>query len=259
MNLKYLLILILLCSFSLTAYSSKNYQKSEKTKLYTISLELPKEILSITPLKEDLLKRFKVGSVQVKKIAQEVKKQRPGYFSPLSLEIKWHVTFENSNVISIMGMIYEYQGGAHPNNYYEAIVWDKKLQKAIPLGSLFNENQSDLAFKAIAEAAQKSWIKIYSERSHEAPSAELKEQSKQGIKPDAQSLKNYVLTHAKGQTKANGIMLLYGAGEIWPHVLGEFCIPIPQAVFKQYLNPEWRDFFTQASEPKACFIGKPKR
>lgn len=259
MYLKLLLILILLSSVGLTAYSSKNYQKIEKAKLYTISLDLPNEILSIAPLKEDLLRRFKVASDEVKKNADEVKKQRPGYFSPLSLEIKWQVTFENSKVISISGMIYEYQGGAHPNNYYEAIVWDKKLQRAIPLGSLFNQNQSDLAFKAIAEAAQKSWIKIYSERSHEAPTAELVEQSKQGIKPDPQSLKNYVLTHAKGQTKANGIMLLYGAGEVWPHVLGEFCIPVPQAVFKQYLKPEWHNFFTQASVPKACFIGKPKR
>jgi hypothetical protein len=36
----------------------------------------------------------------------------------------------------------------------------------------------------------------------------------QGIGADPDKLKSYALTYAKGQTRANGIVLLYGAGEV---------------------------------------------
>ncbi len=245
MLIRKMLFIVVLCSLGAAVYSSNSYQKIEKTKLYTLRLDIPKEILPITPLKNDLLERFKVASNEIKKNANEVKSERQGYFPPLTLETKWQVTFENAAVLSVSGMSYEYQGGAHPDTYFEAVVWDKKSRQAIPITNFFNENQTNLALKAIAEEAQKSWIKIYSERSHEAPTADLIEQSKQGIKPEAQFLKNYVLTHSKGAAKANGIMLLYGTGEIWPYVLGEFRIPVSQATFYQYLKPEWRSIFSR--------------
>jgi hypothetical protein len=52
------------------------------------------------------------------------------------------------------------------------------------------------------------------------------------------------LTYAKGQTAANGIVLLYGAGQVWPHVLGDFRLAVPAAVFTKYLAPQWKDVFT---------------
>ena len=49
--------------------------------------------------------------------------------------------------------------------------------------------------------------------------------------------------YAKGQTSANGILLLYGAGQVWPHVIGDFRLAVPAAVFKPYLLPQWKGVF----------------
>lgn len=224
-------------------YGGNSFHKLENTDLYQIEIDVPKAIMSIEGLKNDVLKRFKLAADETKNSAEEGKKSGEEHFFAHSLSTKWQVTFENSEVISISGITDEYQGGAHPHTYYESIVWDKKAKRAVPLRALFNENQAEIALKAIAESAQKSWVKIYTQRSGEAPSSDMLTQAKEGITPIGESMKNYALTHAKNQSKVNGIVLLYGAGEIWAHALGEFRIPVALPVFNQYLKPKWRAIF----------------
>lgn len=237
MIMKYFLILLLAFPLNSIAYSQKTYHKVEKNRFYTLRLAIPKAIMSIEPLKENVVQLFNAAADETKKNADEAKTMRAGYFPPLSLETKWQVTFENKSLLSISGITYEYQGGAHPNTYFQTIVWDKINNRDIPITELFRKDKVDLALKAIAESAQRSWIKIYTQRSGEKPSPDLIEQAKQGITSDPKTLKNYTLTHAKGHTTINGIELLYGAGEIWPHVLGEFRIPVPLSVFNEYIAP----------------------
>ena len=51
------------------------------------------------------------------------------------------------------------------------------------------------------------------------------------------------MTYAKGSSAANGIVLLYGAGQVWPHVLGDFRLAVPANVFGKYLKPQWKALF----------------
>jgi hypothetical protein len=39
------------------------------------------------------------------------------------------------------------------------------------------------------------------------------------------------------------MVLLYGAGQAWPHVLGDFRLAVPAAVFSKYLLPQWKEVF----------------
>jgi hypothetical protein len=39
-------------------------------------------------------------------------------------------------------------------------------------------------------------------------------------------------------------VLLFGAGQVWPHVLGDFRLTVPAAVFAKYLRPQWKRVFT---------------
>ncbi len=71
--------------------------------------------------------------------------------------------------------------------------------------------------------------------------------AKDGIGPDAEKRKTYARTYAKGQVTANGIVLLYGAGQVWPHVLGDFRLSVPAAVFAKYLAPQWKTLFGAAT------------
>jgi hypothetical protein len=96
------------------------------------------------------------------------------------------------------------------------------------------------ALTAIAEAAAKAWNKAYTQRAGQPPDADS---AAEGIGPDPEKLKDYALTYAKGQAHANGIVLLYGAGQAWPHVLGDFRLSVPAAVFARYLAPQWQAVF----------------
>ena len=244
---RFILAVLLVGCLANVAYCTGGYDKKDETDLYTLRLRVPAEVMSIEPLKRDIITRYKKAADQTKANAVESKKERPGEFRRLALDTRWQVTFDNAAVLSVSGYSYEDQGGAHPNGYFEAIVWDKKAHRAVPIDTLFNKNQAANALQAIATAAQKSWISIYKKQSGETPSQDLLEQSKLGITPTAKAMKNYALTHAKGQASVNGIVLLYGEGEIWAHALGEFRLSVPVAVFSQYLKPEWRAIFHSSS------------
>jgi hypothetical protein len=133
--------------------------------------------------------------------------------------------------------------GAHPNQEFDTLIWDKSASRTVPITALFAKGQEAAALHAIADTASKSWEKIFAERAGEAPSQEIMDMAKDGIAPDGEHLKHYALTCAKGQSNANGIVLLYGAGEIWPHAAGDFRLSVSVLVFGRYLSPEWKPVF----------------
>ena len=133
-------------------------------------------------------------------------------------------------------------GGAHPNEGFQTIVWDKKAGQAVPIEALFAPDQVKAALTAIADAAAKAWTRTYTERSGQPPGQDT-DLAETGIGAEPEKLKTYALTYARGQTSANGILLLYGAGQAWPHVLGDFRLGVPAAVFAKYLRPQWKQVF----------------
>ena len=146
------------------------------------------------------------------------------------IDANWRVTYESGAVLSPSAEINADTGGAHPNQGFQTIVWDKRAARAASIDGLFAPDQAKAALAAIADAASKAWAKTYTQRSGEKPGPDA-DMAKDGIGPDPEKLKTYALTYAKGQTNANGIVLLYGAGQVWPHVLGDFRLPVPAAVF----------------------------
>lgn len=116
---------------------------------------------------------------------------------------------------------------------------------SVRLDSLFTPGQVKSALTAIANAATRAWNKTYTQRSGQkaGPQADI---AAAGIGPDVGKLGTYALTYAKGQKTANGIVLLYGAGQVWPHVLGDFRLSVPAPVFERYLAPQWKQVFTEA-------------
>jgi hypothetical protein len=111
-----------------------------------------------------------------------------------------------------------------------------------PSSSLIAPDQANAALAAIADSATKAWARSYTQRSGQQPGPDA-DVAKDGIGADPEKLKNYALTYAKGQTTANGIVLLYGAGQVWPHVLGDFRLAVPASAFAKYLAAPWKAVF----------------
>lgn len=219
-----------------------DYETSEKTPLYQLSLQVPAAAMDIAPLKALILARYKADTDQISSDAKEDKDGNPD-FHPYYVATTWRVTYDSAAALSLSASTDADTGGAHPNQGFQTIVWDKKAGRAVALQELFAPEQRQAALAAIAAAATRAWTKVYTERAGQAPGPDS-DTAEAGIGPDPEKLKNYALTYAKGQHNANGIVLLYGAGEVWPHVLGDFRLSVPAAVFARYLTPQWQAVFT---------------
>jgi hypothetical protein len=219
-----------------------DYDKTEKSPLYELRLRVPEAAMTIMQLKDKILALYKADADEAKSDAKDDREDNPN-FRPYIVDTVWRVTFENDGVLSLSAEINSDTGGAHPNEAFQTLVWDKKANRTVPVEALFQPDQAKAALTAIADAASKAWTRTYIQRSGEkpAPNADM---AGQGIGADPDKLKNYALTYAKGQTRANGIVLLYGAGEVWPHVLGDFRLAVPAAVFAKYLTSQWKLVFT---------------
>jgi hypothetical protein len=237
-----LLCAVLLSALVATPALAADYDKTEKTKLYTLTLHVPAAAMAIAPLQTRIMALYAADAAQTRTDAKADSEGNPA-FQPYDVSATWRVTFENEAVISLSADIYADTGGAHPNGAFQTLVWDKQAGRPVPLMNLFAAGQAPAAFAAIASAARKAWEKTYLQRSGQKPGPNA-DMAKDGIGADAEKLKTYALTYAKGETRANGIVLLYGAGEVWPHVLGDFRLSVPSAMFAKFLAPRWKPIFT---------------
>jgi hypothetical protein len=236
-------------AFLATPALAADYESSEKSELYAAHLRVPEAAMAIAPLKERILALYRMQLRQVKADAKEDKEDDPG-FHPYQIDTVWRVTFENDVVISLSADTNADTGGAHPNQAFQTMVWDKRAGRAVPIEALFQPDQVQAALAAISDAAGKAWTKIYVARSGQDPGQDT-DLVQAGIGPSPEKLKTYALTYAKtdvktdakGPTSANGIVLLYGAGQVWPHVLGDFRPAVASHVFAKYLAPQWQGVF----------------
>ena len=219
-----------------------DYDATEKSPLYELHLRVPATAMTIAPLKDKILALYKTDADQAKSDAKDDKEGNPS-FSPYNIDTIWRVSFENDAVLSLSAETNADTGAAHPNQAFQTLVWDRKANRAVPLEALFQPDQLKAALAAIAGAATQAWTRTYSERSGQKPGPDT-DTAKDGIGPEPAKLATYALIHAKGQASlSNGIVLLYGAGQVWPHVLGDFRVPVPSAFFAKYLTPQWRAVF----------------
>jgi hypothetical protein len=212
------------------------YSLDQKTAAYELALTIPAVPAAIPALKAEILRRFLAASNTVKADAVEDRKEDPKGFHPYLFESDWRVTFDSPRVISVSGLSYIDQGGAHPSKDYDTIVWDKATARPLALSDLFAKADAPAALGAIAEHAKAALRKKFPREAGQPADYDPVEDN---IAADPAKLGHYALTYASGQTKANGIVLLWGAGAPWPNVMGDIRLSVPVAVFRRYLAPRW--------------------
>jgi hypothetical protein len=212
------------------------YSTDQKTSDYELSLTIPESAAAIPALKGEILRRLETAAKIVKDNAAEDKESDPQNFHPYSFHSEWRVTFDSPRVISLSASNDTYNGGAHPSDDYDTIVWDKTAGTAVALPELFVKADVAAALRGIAEHAKASFRKKFP---HEEGQPADFDPVDGNIAADPEKLGHYALTYAKGETKANGIVLLWGAGAPWPNVMGDIKLSVPTVVFRKYLAPQW--------------------
>jgi hypothetical protein len=216
------------------ASAASDYNRHETSPRLDTHLCVPAAAMAIAPLRNAILARYDEDKKNATADAD---------YHTNVLDETWRVTFESPAVLSLSDEIFADEGGAHPNGAFDAIVWDKRAGRAVPITAFFVPEKSRAALQAIAAAVRKNWAAIMAKRTGTTPGDVDMQQTNETITGDAAHLSHYALTYAKGESHANGMVFLYGAGEVWPHVVGDFRVGVPASVFAAYLKPRWRATF----------------
>ena len=113
--------------------SAADYDKTEKSPLCELHLRVPATAMAIVSLKDKILALYNADADDAKSDAKDDKEGNPS-FHPYSIDTVWRVTFENDAVLSLSGETNADTGGAHPNQAFQTLVWDKKANRAVPIG-----------------------------------------------------------------------------------------------------------------------------
>jgi hypothetical protein len=210
---------------------------AHKTPTYEATLTMPPAARAIPALKAEIARRFGVDEGVIR--ADAADEGREPDLRPFELDVVWRLTYESPRLLSLSGLSTYDEGGDHTNSVYNGVVWDKAAARTVPLIELIRPDKRAAALTAIAGHAKASFRRKYLPEED----ADDSDPSEDIIAAAPGELGRYALTYAAGETKANGIVLLWGAGEDWPHVIGEVRLAVPVSVFRAYLAPQWAGEF----------------
>jgi hypothetical protein len=160
--------------------------------------------------------------------------------------------------VSIVRSDATFEGGAHPNQEIDTIVWDAVAQKRISIRPFFTEMADDgptmtalarLAQLAVAAAKLANGINGYGDDDTPAskltPEQELRRDNflRDGIKPALLHVGPVTLAPSTESGKSAGLTFHYSPYGVGPYVEGPYTVFVAWTDFRQYLSPEGAALF----------------
>lgn len=158
-----------------------------------------------------------------------------------------------------------FEGGAHPNQQIDTILWDDNARKRISIRFLFNETADNgptvialagAAKLAVAAAKLANGINGYGDDETPADKMTAERELRQdnfindGIKPALLELGPVTLAPSTEAGKSSGLTFHYSPYAVGPYVEGPYTVFVPWTAFRQYLSPQGAALFG-GERPKA--------
>jgi hypothetical protein len=146
-----------------------------------------------------------------------------------------------------------FDGGAHPNQHVDTILWDDAARQRVSIRPFFNETADNgpamtalaqLAKLAVASAKLAKGIDGYGDddksTAEMTPQQELAQDTfiNEGIKPAILDLGPVTLAPSTESGKSSGLTFHYSPYGVGPYVEGPYTVFVPWTAFRQYLSPE---------------------
>jgi hypothetical protein len=146
-----------------------------------------------------------------------------------------------------------FDGGAHPNQHIDTILWDDAAHKRVSIRPFFSETADNgptmtalaqLAKLAVASAKLAKGIDGYGDNDKPAaemtPAQELAQDTfiNEGIKPAILDIGPVTLAPSTESGKSSGLTFHYSPYGVGPYVEGPYTVFVPWTAFRQYLSPE---------------------
>ena len=151
-----------------------------------------------------------------------------------------------------------FDGGAHPNQRVDTILWDNVARKRTNIRALFTETADNgptmsalaqAAKLAVAAAKLANDINGYDDDAPAAkdmtPEQEIEHDSfiKDGIKPAILEIGPVTLAPSTETGKSSGLTFHYSPYGVGPYVEGPCTVFVPWTAFRQYLSPQGAALF----------------
>ncbi len=221
------------------------------TEYANISVTLPEEAASDPALYDLLMRAAEAEAEEAREVARDghAASEQDGFpFHTHELDIAWETEFANGEVLSLLKTVYVFQGGAHPNTYYDALNWRRDSHSEFGIDDVIT---GQTGYEALSVAAEAALMAEKRERLGEGlTDAEYwKEDVIYATAPTPENFQLFTLApSASDAAKAGGIALHYAPYAVGPYAEGAYSIVIPQAAFADYITDRYAGLF--AGEPE---------
>lgn len=152
---------------------------------------------------------------------------------PYARTIEWKAAGETGKLLSLRADVYEFTGGAHPNGYFDARLWDKAMKRAVEPASLF-KGGADLT--ALEQALCEGVKAAKTARTGETWTPD-------NVWP-CPKLADTKFVLSPGETgQAGGLTFLIAPYAVGPYAEGAYEVTLPADVVRPRLAPAYADEF----------------
>lgn len=213
-----------------------------------VSLTLPKPILDFPELHESL---YKDGETTLTAFVNQAHKDRaeqsadgfpvPAYYQ----KIEWKISAQSPTLLSIYAEDNRFDGGAHPNMEFRAVLWDKTKNASIPVAELFSHDADMTPIDTYV------CHQIEAERSKRLGQPTTEAASGMTCPKFVES--KLILIPSTQSGKIGAIDALYQPFDVAPYAEGPYEIRVPQSQLKGLIAPQYADQFAGDAIAETAF------
>jgi len=157
---------------------------------------------------------------------------------PWSLSIDMNNFAEGGNLASILGYVFSFTGGAHPNHSFFSTNFDTESQDLIKFSDLFENDK--IALDAISKYSVSNIIEQKSERLNEKITED--EWLIEGAGPDLKNYSIFVFVPAEDK-KIDGIKFVFPPYQVGPYAEGTYEVIVSSELFYDFLDGKYKNSF----------------
>ena len=131
---------VLLAGFALVAAGPGPHKVVRDTPSLEFRYEWPSEAVAVPALDRRFYTEAKKALAEAQANAkddQQLAKEQKRDFNGHYYAMQWTTAGQSPRLLSLQGGLGTFEGGAHPNSVYLALLWDRSLKREIGIDSLF--------------------------------------------------------------------------------------------------------------------------
>jgi len=213
-----------------------------------VTLSLPEPIKAYPELHARL---YKDGETTLTAFLDQAKKDRseqsadgvpvPAYYQ----KIDWKISAQSPRLLSLYAEQNDFEGGAHPNTSFRALLWDKDKDALIPTAELFSP---DADLKTVDD-----YVCHQIEAQRAKRIGEPVNQVGSGFNCPKFADSRLILVPSTQAGKIGAIDALFAPYDVGPYAEGPYEVRVPQSQLKGLIAPQYADQFAGDAVAETAF------